>query len=260
MIVLNEVMTMPRYTIKQLADLAGVSRRTLHHYDQIGLLKPAEKGANRYRYYDDQDALCLQQILFYRELGLSLDEIREILDQPDFNLLQALKKHKGELQKRVARLNRLIKTVDKTIQHVKGTLKMSDHDIFEGFSEEQQEEYARQAGQRWDPKLVDQSMQLWKSYSPEKKQQVLDEGKAIYVDILGHMQAGKAPESPEVQDCLVRWHQHMRYFYEPSWAILRGLGQGYAAFPDFRATFEKMHSDLPDFLNEAIRVYTEGKV
>ena len=137
---------------------------------------------------------------------------------------------------------------------------MSDHDIFEGFSEKQQEEYAQQARERWDPELVNQSMKQWKSYSPEKKQQVMDEGKAIYVDILEHMEAGKAPGSPEVQACLVRWHQHMRYFYEPSWGMLRGLGQGYAASPDFRATFEKMHPDLPDFLNEAIQVYTEGKI
>ena len=137
---------------------------------------------------------------------------------------------------------------------------MSNHEIFSGFSEEQQEEYAQQARELWDPELVDQSMKLWKSYSPKKKQQVLDEGKAIYVDILDYMEKGKAPESLEVQACLVRWHQHMRYFYEPSMAILRGLGQGYAQSPEFRATFEKMHPDLPDFLNEAIQVYTEGKV
>jgi DNA-binding transcriptional MerR regulator len=253
-------MTMHRYTIKQLADLAGVSRRTLHHYDEIGLLKPSEKGANRYRYYDDDAALRLQQILFYRELGISLTEIQKILDQPDFDMLQALQVHKSELHKRVARLNRLIETVDKTILHVNGDRKMSEHDIFEGFSEEQQEEYAQQARERWDPELVNQSMKQWKSYSPEKKQHVLDEGKAIYVDILEHMEAGKAPGSPEVQACLVRWHQHMRYFYEPSWGMLRGLGQGYAASPDFRATFEKMHPDLPDFLNEAIQIYTEGKI
>jgi DNA-binding transcriptional MerR regulator len=223
-------MTMQPYSIKQLADLAGVSRRTLHHYDKIGLLKPSGKGANRYRYYDDQAALRLQQILFYRELGISLAEIQEILDQPDFDV------------------------------HVKGEMKMSDHEIFEGFTEEQQEAYAQQARERWDPKLVDQSMKLWKSYSPEEKQQVLDEGKAIYLDILEDMKAGKDPGSPEVQACLVRWHQHMRYFYEPTWGVLRGLGQMYASSPDFRATFEKMDPDLPDFLNEAIQVYTDGKV
>jgi hypothetical protein len=103
-------------------------------------------------------------------------------------------------------------------------------------------------------------MKLWKSYSPEKKQQVLEEGRSVYVDILEHMQAGKAADSSEVQDCLVRWHEHMRYFYEPTWAILRGLGQMYAQSPDFRANFEEMHLDLPDFLNQAIQVYTEGKV
>jgi DNA-binding transcriptional MerR regulator len=251
---------MQPYTIKQLADLAGVSRRTLYHYDKIGLLKPSKQGANRYRYYDDEAALRLQQILFYRELGLSLAEIQEILENPDFDVVQALQAHKSELQKRVGRLNRLIETIDNTILHVKGETTMSNHEIFSGFSEEQQEEYAQQARERWDPELVDQSMKLWKSYTPKKKQQVLDEGKAIYEDILEYMKKGYAPESLEVQACLVRWHQHMRYFYEPSMTILRGLGQGYAQSPDFRATFEKMHPDLPDFLNKAIQVFTEGKV
>jgi DNA-binding transcriptional MerR regulator len=253
-------MTMQTYTIKQLADLAGVSRRTLHHYDEIGLLKPSQQGANRYRYYDDAAALRLQQILFYRELGLSLAEIQAILEKPDFDVLQALRAHKGELLKRMARLNRLIETVDKTILHVKGDVNMSEQEIFNGFNEEQQEEYAQQARERWDPEVVDRSMKLWKSYAPEKKQQVLDEGKAIYMDIQGWMEQNYPPESPEVQACLVRWHQHMRYFYEPTWTILRSLGQMYASSPEFRTNFEKMHPNLPDFLNAAIQVYTEGKV
>lgn len=255
-----EVMTMQTYTVKQLADLAGVSRRTLHHYDEIGLLKPSNLGRNRYRYYDEGAALQLQQILFYRELGLSLSEIQEILRQPNFDVLQALQAHKTELQKRVTRLNRLIATVDKTILYVKGEREMSAQEVFSGFSEEQQEAYAQEARQRWDPALVDQSMKLWKSYSPEKKQQVLAEGQAVYVDILAHMQAGQAPGSAEVQACLGRWHQHLRYFYEPTWAILRGLGQGYANDLQFRANFEKLHPDLPDYLNEAIQIYTAGKV
>jgi DNA-binding transcriptional MerR regulator len=253
-------MTMQPYTIKQLADLAGISRRTLHYYDDIGLLKPSCQGANRYRYYDQQAVLRLQQILFYRELGFGLSEIQEILDQPDFNMLDALQEHKRELQQRATRLNRLIETVDNTILHVKGDLNMSDQEIFQAFSEEQQEAYAQQARVRWDPELVDQSMTLWKSYSPEKKQQVMDEGTDIYTDIHQYMKDGKAPGSPEVQSCLIRWHQHMRYFYEPNWEMLRGLGQMYAKSPDFRATFEKMHPDLPDFLNESIQIYTAGKV
>ena len=247
------------YTVKQLADLAGVSRRTLHHYDEIGLLKPTTQGRNRYRYYDEAALLRLQQILFYRELGLGLSEIKTVVDQPDFNIVDSLHAHKRALQHRVERLNRLISTVDTTIYHLTGGTKMSENQIFEGFNEEQQEEYARQARERWDPQLVDQSQKLWKSYAPEKKQQILDEGKAVYVDILALMEQGKSPEAPEVQACLARRHQHMRYFYEPTWAILRGLGQGYANDPQFRATFEKMHPDLPNYLNEAIQIYTEGK-
>jgi hypothetical protein len=189
-----------------------------------------------------------------------LAEIQEILSQPDFDVLQALQTHKRELQKRVERLNRLISTVDKTILHVKGELEMSKNEFFGGFSEAQQEEYAQQARERWDPNLVGQSMKLWKSYSPEKKQQVLDEGNAIYTDILALMEQGKTPGDPEVQACLIRWHQHIRYFYEPTLAMLSGLGQMYATSPDFRSNFEKLHPDLPDYLNAAIQDYTEGKI
>ena len=248
-----------KYTVKQLADFAGISPRTLHYYDEIALLKPSTQGENRYRYYDETAMLRLQQILFYRELGLNLKEIKAILDQPEFDVLSALEIHKATLQKRIQRLERLIQTVDDTLNYLTGDIKMSEEQIFEGFSEEQQEIYAEEARQRWDPKLVNRSMKLWKSYSPEKKQQVMNEGKAIYVDILANMKAGKEPGSAEVRACLVRWLEHMRYFYEPTWAILRGLGQGYATDPAFRANFEKMHPELPDYLNAAIQIYTEGK-
>lgn len=89
---------------------------------------------------------------------------------------------------------------------------------------------------------------------------MLAEGQAVYVDIKTHMEAGAAPSSAAVQACLVRWHQHMRYFYEPSWETLRGLGQLYVTDPKFRANFEKMNPDLPVYLNEAIQLYTAGKV
>ena len=250
-------MTMHRYTIKQLADLAGVSRRTLHHYDEIGLLKPSEKGPNRYRYYDDDAALRLQQILFYRELGLSLGEIKEILSQPDFDVLGSLGEHRDELQKRVTRLNRLISTVDKTILHLNGGITMSEKQIFEGFTEEQVEEYAEQARQRWDPKLVDQSMMLWKSYSDEKKKAIIAEGGAIYQKIFNNLDKGH--DSPEVQEGISKWHQNLRYFYEPTYAILSGLGYGYRDDPSFRTTFEEFSPEFPEFLCNAIQFYCEGK-
>ena len=113
------------YTVKQLSTLAGVTPRTLHHYDQIDLLKPESVGENGYRYYGETSLLRLQQILFYRELGFSLESIREMLGRPEFQILDALEEHRESLQGRVRRLERLIQTVDKTIHHLKGENIMS---------------------------------------------------------------------------------------------------------------------------------------
>ena len=244
------------YTVKQLADLAGISRRTLHHYDEINLLKPTSQGTNRYRYYDQSAVLRLQQILMYRELGMSLTEIREILDQPDFDVLQALQSHREAVHGRVERLNRLIDTVDMTILHLEGGFEMSANDILEGFTEEQQEAYAEEARQRWDPRLVDSSMKLWKSYSDEKKKAIMAEGSANYQEIFDNMDKGF--DNPEVQVGVAKWHQHLRYFYEPTIEILSGLGYGYRDDPAFRATFEKFSPEFPDFLCDAIQYYCEG--
>ena len=135
--------------------------------------------------------------------------------------------------------------------------KMKSKEIFAGFSEEQQDEYAEQARQRWDPELVDQSMKRWNSYSEEKKQAILAEGREIYQGIFDNMTQGH--DSLEVQDWVAKWHQNMRYFYEPSIDVLRGLGQLYIDSPDFRANFEKFSPEYPEFLNEAIQFYCKDK-
>src|SRR5512143_1812449 len=125
------------FTVKQLSKLAGVTPRMLHHYDAIGLLKPSRVGENGYRYYGEQSLLRLQQILFYRELGLPLEEIRTIVGRHDFDVLGALHGHKEALQGQVKRLNRLIQTVEHTIQYLRGERIMSEKGLFEGFSEEE---------------------------------------------------------------------------------------------------------------------------
>ena len=244
------------YTIKQLADLANVSRRTLRYYDQIGLLPPTAVGDNNYRYYDQEKVLRLQQIRFYQELDFSLDEIRKILDKSDFNTLQSLQSQKEALQQQAKRLDRLIDTIDNTILHLEGKLEMDNKDLFAGFDEAKQKEYAEEASKRWDPKLVKQSNQRWNRLSKEEKEAILQEGNQIYGDMVE--QLGTKPDSETVQIIVARWHQHIRHFYEPSFATLRGLGQGYASDPAFRATFEAMHPDLPDFLHEAITIYCDN--
>jgi len=122
------------YTVKQVAAMSGVSVRTLHFYDETGLLKPAYTKANGYRIYEEAQLLMLQQILFYRELGFELKRIKKLLRQAKFEKAAALKSHRKVLEKNVTRTRTLIETIDKTIQHLKGTKKMKSEELFTGFS------------------------------------------------------------------------------------------------------------------------------
>src|ERR1700680_2078812 len=119
--------------VKQVAAMSGVSVRTLHFYDEKGLLKPAYHKANGYRYYEEPQLLALQQILFYRELGFELKEIKSILGRADFEKAAALESHRSVLEKNLARTQTLIATINKTIEHVTGTKKMSSEEMFAGF-------------------------------------------------------------------------------------------------------------------------------
>ena len=131
------------YTIKEIADLAGLTTRTLRFYDEVGLLSPAQTGENGYRLYNQNSLLRLQQILFFRELDMPLKDIQLIMTRPDFNLLGALEKHRAALKSRASRLSQLIDTIDHTITTIKGDLKMIDQEIFKGFDETQYDEEVR---------------------------------------------------------------------------------------------------------------------
>ncbi len=243
------------YSIKQLADMAGITVRTLHHYDQIGLLKPCKVGDNGYRYYNDEELFRLQQILFFREMGLDLQLIKQVLDKPDFERISALQKHRRALEEKISRLKTLIHTVDSTIMHLTGEMKMNPKKAFEGFSPEEEKKYEAEAITRWGD-TARQSIKLWKSYSEGKKKEILQEGGSIYQEIVNHMAKGAG--SPEVQTLIVKWHQHLRYFYEPTVEILGGLGEMYDDDPAFHANLAAMHADLPGFLKQAIRLYVAG--
>ncbi len=113
------------YTVKQLAELSGVSVRTLHWYDEISLLKPAYHGTNGYRFYEDEELFRLQQIMFYRELGFKLDDIQRVLEGSDFDKISALHTHRRALANTLDHTEGLIETIDKTIVHLKGESKMN---------------------------------------------------------------------------------------------------------------------------------------
>jgi MerR family transcriptional regulator, thiopeptide resistance regulator len=244
------------YTVKQLSDLAGISPRTLHYYDEIGLLKPASHGDNGYRYYGEEALPRLQQILFFKELDFSLEEIQTVLAQPGFDVVHALQVHRQALLERVERLNRLIQTIDKTTLHLKGQKTMKKKEYFEGFSEEKQKQYEEEIRQKYGEKAFD-GVTDWNSYTPEQKKRIINESGAIYDDLAAVMDKGYA--SPEVQQIIARWHQHLRYFYEPSTERLLGLGQMYTEHPEFVAKFRAIHPDLPEFLNQAIQYYCKDK-
>lgn len=244
------------FSVRQLAAAAGVSARTLHYYDEIGLLKPVRNPDNGYRQYDRKAMLRLQHILFLRELGLSLEEIQAVIDRPDFDLLASLEMHHSALRARALRLDEMIKTVDRTILHLKGKMKMENKELFTGFSEEKQKEYEEQARQQYgDSELYAESQRRWKRYTKEQKQEIFDEGNRVYRDLIAVIPLGAG--SDEVQGCIARWHQHLRYFYEPPVEVLRGLGDLYNDHPEFRANFDRMDPRLAPFMREAIQIYVE---
>ncbi len=246
-----------QYTVKGLATLAGVTVRTLHHYDQIGLLKPSSVGPNGYRYYGAEAVYRLQQILFYRELDVPLDDIRHMLESPGFDILNALEAHRSALQSEILRIKRLVETIDLTTQRLKGQKTMSDKQLFRGFTEEEQERLAAEAERRWDSKTVRESNARWKKYAPEEKQRILDEGNSIYTDMIALM--SEDPAAAPVQAVVRRWHDHMQYFWSPNDEQLLALADGYNEDPRFLANFEAMQPGLAAFMRQAVGVYVRNR-
>ncbi|MBP9041176.1 MAG: MerR family transcriptional regulator, partial [Anaerolineaceae bacterium] len=183
------------YTIKQLADLAGISIRTLHYYDQIGLIKPERIAENGYRYYGKQQLLLLQQVLFFRELDFSLNQIKNILNTPALDLVKLLQTHKQSLKAKTERLTQLIDTIDNTIKTLEGELEMKETEYFQGFSEEKQAEYQKYAEEHWDRKLVNQSSQRWNKMTNDEKRTLLAEGERITMEIVKSIPLG--PSDPQ---------------------------------------------------------------
>ena len=251
------IKTRMAYTVKQLAQLAGVSVRTLHHYDEIGLLTPPVIGANGYRYYDERSVLRLQGILFYRELDFPLLAIKAVLDRPDFDPLAALQEQRTALEAKLGRLHRLIATIDQTIRHLKGETTMSTKQLFAGLTPEQEKEYTEEAARRWGEQGVRESVQRYNRYSPEKKTQIAAEGEAVYRDLVAAMPQG--PAAPAVQTCIARWRKHLEYFWVPNDEQCLALATGYRDDPAFRKTYDAIHPELAPFMVEAVTVYVERR-
>ena len=243
------------FTVKQLSRMAGITPRTLHYYDEIGLLPPETVAENGYRYYGEQSLLRLQQILLYRQLDLPLEDIRDILTRRDFDVLGALEQHRRELGRRMAQLERLMATVDDTILYVKGEKDMSKKQFFEGFSDEQQAAYEKEAAERYDPATVQASHKKWQAYSAAEKEQIGIEGEAVYTDLVQAIPLG--PASAQAQAAVARWRKHIEYFWTPKDAQLIGLAANYSDDPRFKERFDKIDPRLAQFILDAVKVYVE---
>jgi MerR family transcriptional regulator, thiopeptide resistance regulator len=241
------------YTVKKLADAAGVSVRTLHYYDEAGLLKPRFRSANGYRQYDEAAVVWLQQILFFRELDFSLEEIKQIMSRPDFNVLQALESHRALLTGRAARISDLLATVERTIKSIKGETEMSIKDYYKGFSDEQIAKYRKEARELYGEKTVANSEARVMKMGKEKFAALQAEGGAIFKAIADNM--AKGYDSPVVQEQVKKWRRWLENFSHYSDEAALGLGQTYSANPDFAKFFRKTNKDLPEFLTKAVEYY-----
>jgi DNA-binding transcriptional MerR regulator len=253
------------HTVKQVARLSGVSVRTLHHYDEVGLLKPASVGANGYRYYGREELLRLQQILFHRELGFSLEEIGRTLDAADFDKAAALKGLRTRLEAETRRYRRLIQTIDQTLAALEGDAEMDDKAMYRGFDPEKQAGYEQELVAKFGPQMqghiehAKAGMKGWKQADFDAMQA---EGEAIEAGMAEALADGLPASSQSVTALMAR---HRRWI-EKSWnrpplaEAFKGLGQMYVADPRFAEHYNRRQAGLAEYMAAAMASYADREL
>jgi DNA-binding transcriptional MerR regulator len=244
-----------KYTIKQMADLAGVTTRTLRYYDEVELLTPVEIGENGYRYYDNGNLLQLQQIMFYRELDVPVKDIQFILSRPDHQVLSALENQRQQLQQKIARLIKLVETIDHTMMTMKGEWIMRDEDYFEGFDEVK---YMHEAEQRWgNTPQYQESMKKWASYTEVQKETINDESKRLTHRMVSP-NPQIYPDDPDVQTAIGQYFDYLnKYFYTCDIEFLRSLADMWVSDPRFAENYERIRKGGAVFVREAVHIYCD---
>jgi MerR family transcriptional regulator, multidrug-efflux activator len=246
--------------VKEVSELAGVSVRTLHHYDAIGLLVPSSVTPAGYRLYNDADLEKLQQILFFKEIGFSLQEVKEIVDSPEFDRRKALKAHRELLLEKRERMDRMLETVDRTIRSIEGGTHMAKKDLFEGFDlekiKEHQAKYGDEARQLYGKDVVEAAERKVNGYSEEKWKEMHGVIADIYNRLAARMPFG--PSDPEAQEAVAAWRQHITdHYYDCTLEIFRGLGSLYVDDERFTANIDKHQPGLASFMKEAMHIYCD---
>jgi MerR family transcriptional regulator, thiopeptide resistance regulator len=243
-------------TVGELSRLTGITVRALHHYDEIGLVRPSQRTAAGYRLYSDGDVLRLQQVLVLRELGMPLDEIAAALDTGDRAAL--LRRHRVALVEKRGQLDQMLASVDAALAMMEKGQPMTNDDmkqLFDGFDPAQYEDEARE---RWGTTdAYKESQRRTKSYGKAEWEQIKREADVIYQRLADLMRAGTAVDDPAVQAAVAEHRAHItRWFYPCSEDMHRGLGEMYIADPRFTANLDKVTPGFAQFLRDAIAAAT----
>jgi len=247
-------------TVKQVAKVSGVSVRALHHYDEIGLLKPASVGRNRYRYYGRDELLRLQQILLHRELDIPLSEIGAILDDPAFDQLKVLQQQRDRLAGEARRYARLVRTIDRTIASLNGAGAMRNADLYKGLSPEKQAEYEAWLVERYAgdmPERISTSKAKYETLGEDKKKALMDELSEVELAWADAMKNGIPADSKALDPLLERHHAWVAAMWDkpcPSEAY-SGLADLHLSHPDFVSRYEAIAEGFSDYHAEAMKAY-----
>jgi DNA-binding transcriptional MerR regulator len=253
---------MKMYTVKQVAKLSGVSVRALHHYDEIGLLKPAHIGANRYRYYGEEELLRLQQILIHRELDIPLARIAAIIDAPGFDRLETLRAQREKLEREAKRYAELVRTIDRTIARLKGDRAMQDADLYKGISPEKQAEYEAWLVERYGgdmPERIDTSKKKVSQLAQAEMAALQEELRALEQGLAEGLRRGVPHQSTSLDPLLERHRAWVGTMWDkpcPPEAYA-GLADLYLSHPDFVARYEAIESGFAEYLAAAMKAYAK---
>ncbi len=243
------------YTVGQLAALAGVTVRVLHHYDRIGLLEPEERtGSGRYRRYGSESVERLHRILSYRELGLSLDEVATLLDDPHADRLAHLRRQERLLRDRIGRLEEMAAAVRLMMEAEQMTVWLTPEERFELFGDFDIEIYAGEAREHWgDNHAYAESHRRTARYTVVDWRRIKTESAAIESGLATALSAGELADAQQAMDFAERHRSHIsRWFYDCSPEIHRGLGEMYVTDPRFAKHYNDIAEGLPEFVRDAI--------
>jgi DNA-binding transcriptional MerR regulator len=248
-----------------VARLSGVSVRTLHHYDEIGLLKPAYVGENGYRYYGREELLRLQQILFHRELGFSLEAVGRALDAKGFDKVVALKAHRTNLEAATKRYSELIRTIDDTLATLEGDAKMDEKAMYRGFDPAKQAEYEAElvakAGAEMGRHIetAKAGMAAWKQGNFDAMQ---SEAEAIEADMAKALIDGLPATSASVMAIMRRQHTWVTRSWntEAPAAAFAGLGRMYVEDARFRERYDGRQLGLAEYMSAAMTAFAEREL